>query len=50
VSAAPDAGHRSHDHAPARVFYERQGARRTDDGLLQYGMDAAVMKRVVERG
>ncbi len=35
---------------PARVFYERQGARRTDDGLLQYGMDASVMKRVTERG
>lgn len=35
---------------PARVFYERQGACRTDDGLLQYGMDAAIMKRVVERG
>ncbi|MEQ1833474.1 MAG: GNAT family N-acetyltransferase [Candidatus Eisenbacteria bacterium] len=34
---------------PARAFYERQGARRTDEGLLQYGMDATVMRRVVER-
>lgn len=35
---------------PARAFYERQGAGRTDDGMLQYGMDAALMRRVVERG
>lgn len=35
---------------PARAFYERQGAHRTDEGLLQYGMDASVMKRVAERG
>ena len=35
---------------PARTFYERQGARRTDGGLLQYGMDATAMQRVVERG
>ena len=34
---------------PARVFYERLGARRSDDGLLQYGLDAAGMKRMLER-
>jgi GNAT superfamily N-acetyltransferase len=35
---------------PARAFYERQGAHRTDDGMLQYGMDATLMRRVLERG
>jgi len=35
---------------PARGFYERLGARRADDGMLQYGLDAAGMKRLVERG
>jgi GNAT superfamily N-acetyltransferase len=34
---------------PARAFYERMGARRTDDGMLQYGLDAAAMKRMLER-
>jgi GNAT superfamily N-acetyltransferase len=35
---------------PARGFYERLGAQRSDDGMLQYGLDAAGMKRLVERG
>jgi len=34
---------------PARAFYERMGARRSDDGMLQYGLDAAAMKRMLER-
>jgi len=34
---------------PARSFYERLGARRSDDGMLQYGLDAAAMRRLVER-
>jgi len=34
---------------PARGFYERMGAQRSDDGMLQYGLDAAGMKRLVER-
>ena len=34
---------------PARGFYERLGARRSDDGMLQYGLDAAAMKRLLER-
>ena len=34
---------------PARAFYERLGARRSDDGMLQYGLDAAGMKRLLER-
>jgi GNAT superfamily N-acetyltransferase len=34
---------------PARGFYERLGARRSDDGMLQYGLDAAGMKRLLER-
>jgi len=32
---------------PARGFYERLGARRSDDGMLQYGLDAAAMKRLL---
>jgi GNAT superfamily N-acetyltransferase len=35
---------------PARGFYERLGARRSDDGMLQYGLDAAGMKRLLEGG
>jgi GNAT superfamily N-acetyltransferase len=35
---------------PARGFYERLGARRTDEGMLQYGLDAEGMKRLLERG
>jgi GNAT superfamily N-acetyltransferase len=34
---------------PARAFYESTGAERTEDGMLQYGLDAAAMKRFVER-
>jgi GNAT superfamily N-acetyltransferase len=34
---------------PACRFYERLGARRSDAGLLQYGLDAAGMQRLVER-
>jgi GNAT superfamily N-acetyltransferase len=34
---------------PARAFYERMGARRSDEGMLQYGLDAAGMKRMLER-
>lgn len=34
---------------PARAFYERMGARRSDDGMLQYGLDAAGMRRLLER-
>ena len=34
---------------PARGFYERLGARRSDDGMLQYGLDAAAMKRLLGR-
>ena len=34
---------------PARGFYERMGARRSDDGMLQYGLDAAGLKRLLER-
>jgi GNAT superfamily N-acetyltransferase len=34
---------------PARAFYERMGARRSDEGLLQYGLDAAGMKRLLDR-
>ncbi len=34
---------------PARAFYERLGARRSDDGMLQYGLDAVAMQRVLER-
>jgi len=34
---------------PARGFYERMGARRSDDGMLQYGLDAAGMQRLLER-
>ena len=34
---------------PARAFYERMGARRSDDGMQQYGLDAAAMKRMLER-
>ena len=33
---------------PARAFYEALGARPSDDGMLQYGLDAAGMKRLVE--
>jgi GNAT superfamily N-acetyltransferase len=35
---------------PARTFYDSLGARRSDDGMLQYGLDAAGMKRLLERG
>ena len=34
---------------PSRAFYERFGARRSDDGLVQYGLDASGMKRVAGR-
>jgi GNAT superfamily N-acetyltransferase len=34
---------------PARAFYERMGARRSDDGMLQYGLDAAAMKRMLDQ-
>jgi GNAT superfamily N-acetyltransferase len=34
---------------PARGFYEALGAQRSDDGMLQYGLDASGMKRLVER-
>ena len=34
---------------PARGFYERLGARRSDDGMLQYGLDAAALKRLLGR-
>lgn len=34
---------------PARAFYERLGARRSDTGLVQYGLDASAMKRIAER-
>jgi GNAT superfamily N-acetyltransferase len=34
---------------PARGFYERLGARRSDDGMLQYGLDADAMKSLLER-
>ena len=37
------------DWNPARGFYERLGAQRSDDGMLQYGLDAAGMKRLLER-
>jgi len=32
---------------PARAFYESQGAKRTDDGMLQYGLDRAAMERLI---
>ena len=32
---------------PARAFYERMGARRSDDGMLQYGLDQSAMKRML---
>lgn len=35
---------------PSRSFYERMGARRSAEGLVQYGLDLNAMKRVVERG
>jgi len=35
---------------PARAFYERMGAHRSDEGFLQYGLDAEEMKRLMERG
>lgn len=34
---------------PARAFYERLGARRSDDGMLQYGLDAQAMQRLLEQ-
>jgi GNAT superfamily N-acetyltransferase len=34
---------------PARGFYEALGARRSDDGMLQYGLDASGMKRLLDR-
>ena len=33
---------------PARGFYERLGAQRSDDGMLQYGLDAYGMKRLLD--
>jgi len=35
---------------PARAFYERMGARKSADGMVQYGLDLSGMKRVTERG
>jgi len=32
---------------PARRFYESQGARRTEADMLQYGLDASGMKRLI---
>ena len=32
---------------PARRFYESHGASRSDDGMLQYGLDAATMRKLV---
>lgn len=32
---------------PARAFYESQGARRTEGDMLQYGLDAAGMRRLL---
>jgi len=37
------------DWNPARAFYESLGAKRSDDGMLQYGLDAAAMRRLVDR-
>jgi GNAT superfamily N-acetyltransferase len=37
------------DWNPARAFYESLGASRSDDGMLQYGLDAAGMRRLLER-
>jgi len=34
---------------PARAFYERMGAVRSDDGFLRYGLDAAGMQALVDR-
>ncbi len=34
---------------PALEFYERLGAERSDGGMLQYGLDAAALKLLVER-
>src|SRR5262249_2424434 len=33
---------------PARAFYERMGARPSDDGMLQYGLDETGMRQLVE--
>ncbi len=33
---------------PARAFYESHGARRSDDGMLQYGLDATAMRTLVD--
>lgn len=37
------------DWNPARGFYERMGARESDEGLIQMGLDAASMRALVER-
>ena len=34
---------------PARAFYESQGARRTEAEMLQYGLDLAGMRALLER-
>jgi GNAT superfamily N-acetyltransferase len=34
---------------PARAFYEAQGAARTEDEMLQYGLDTAGMRALLER-
>jgi GNAT superfamily N-acetyltransferase len=34
---------------PARGFYERMGAARSDGGFLKYGMDAAAMRALLVR-
>ena len=34
---------------PARAFYERMGARSSADGMIQYGLDAVAMQRLLER-
>ena len=34
---------------PARAFYESQGARHTETDMLQYGLDAAGMRALLER-
>jgi len=34
---------------PARAFYESRGAKRSEDGMLQYGLDTAGMRRLLGR-
>ena len=36
------------DWNPAREFYEAHGAKRSDDGMLQYGLDTAAMRKLVD--